>query len=626
MATAGAAKKRDRGANFLDLGVAGRRTGVTLKDTGIRDEYGLEPIDGIFSSPAKSPEKSPTRGNGAAKNSTITTEEEMEIGNSTAPEPTDVLTERRRTLIPPPRSRSPIKTFLGSPAKRGSSIGRISSPFRKINEGKRSGAAKAIVNRKLDFSAIGKAPLIAKPSQNSGSEDSDQSPLSDIMGATMSNLKASIGLQPRTDGSGDGLDFLQQTEVKSTHSGQDNEGLAEGDMDDFSPLVQQDDDTIDLVVQNTQPQPNLVSNSSPTPVQKRGRGRPRKSEPKAPKVPTPAAKRGRGRPPEELSDYEDERPPKRRRDASTEFSPPPAAKTQLGKKPPPSQRDPNARITSGKRVGGAALTTRIFGQGNTEPETEPEPKRRGRPRNPQNPALKSRGLYITRRETPTEDGALKTRSGRTSVKPCAYWRNERIVYGEGDSKEGEGYLLPTIKEVIRTEEVSPPVRKRRNPVLRAGKKRARSEETESEDDMEPWELDPGIMSGEIEQWDDDTGTTLDIDPVHSSESTSVHWRLPCHPLYPSHTHPPFPSTEIAYSSNAIETVPAPNSTFRYSKVISLDFYGAGIVDLPPGGQKRTKNSQKMQMSFFVHYGRVLVDVAGTQFRIGKGGIWQVPRG
>ena len=59
-------------------GALRRRTGVTLKDTGIRDEYGLEPIEGIFSSP----EKSPAKGNGTAKNSTINTEEDMDIGNS----------------------------------------------------------------------------------------------------------------------------------------------------------------------------------------------------------------------------------------------------------------------------------------------------------------------------------------------------------------------------------------------------------------------------------------------------------------------------------------------------------------------------------------------------------------
>lgn len=30
-----------------------RKTGVTLRDTGVRDEHGMEPIDNIFSSPNK---------------------------------------------------------------------------------------------------------------------------------------------------------------------------------------------------------------------------------------------------------------------------------------------------------------------------------------------------------------------------------------------------------------------------------------------------------------------------------------------------------------------------------------------------------------------------------------------
>ena len=56
-----------------------RKTGVTLRDTGIRDEHGLEPIDGIFSSP----EKSPFKRNGTAHESTIEEEEDMDIGQST---------------------------------------------------------------------------------------------------------------------------------------------------------------------------------------------------------------------------------------------------------------------------------------------------------------------------------------------------------------------------------------------------------------------------------------------------------------------------------------------------------------------------------------------------------------
>lgn len=55
-----------------------RKTGVTLKDTGVRDEHGLEPMDGIFSSP----EKSPLKMNGVNYQSTIEEEEDMVLGES----------------------------------------------------------------------------------------------------------------------------------------------------------------------------------------------------------------------------------------------------------------------------------------------------------------------------------------------------------------------------------------------------------------------------------------------------------------------------------------------------------------------------------------------------------------
>ena len=51
---------------------------MTLKDTGLRDEYGLEPMDGIFSSP----EKSPVKMNGMNHQSTIQEEEDMVLGES----------------------------------------------------------------------------------------------------------------------------------------------------------------------------------------------------------------------------------------------------------------------------------------------------------------------------------------------------------------------------------------------------------------------------------------------------------------------------------------------------------------------------------------------------------------
>ena len=61
-------------------------------------------------------------------------------------------------------------------------------------------------------------------------------------------------------------------------------------------------------------------------------------------------------------------------------------------------------------------------------------------------------------------------------------------------------------------------------------------------------------------------------------------------------------------------------------MLSLPFFGSGMVNIPPGGEKRVKNSGRMQLVFFVFRGRVTVDVAGMAFGIGQGGMWQVPRG
>lgn len=70
----------------------------------------------------------------------------------------------------------------------------------------------------------------------------------------------------------------------------------------------------------------------------------------------------------------------------------------------------------------------------------------------------------------------------------------------------------------------------------------------------------------------------------------------------------------------------PDSDFRYTKVMTLKFFGSGLVEIPPNGYKKTKNVRKMQMCFFVHEGKVTVDVAGMTFGITAGGMFQVPRG
>ena len=66
--------------------------------------------------------------------------------------------------------------------------------------------------------------------------------------------------------------------------------------------------------------------------------------------------------------------------------------------------------------------------------------------------------------------------------------------------------------------------------------------------------------------------------------------------------------------------------------MTLPFFGSGVVELPPEGFKRAKNSRKMQMCFFVHEGKVMVEVGAAngresnEFAVSKGGAWVVPRG
>lgn len=121
--------------------------------------------------------------------------------------------------------------------------------------------------------------------------------------------------------------------------------------------------------------------------------------------------------------------------------------------------------------------------------------------------LKGRSLYILKREAPTDNSITQTRSGRVSIRPLAYWRNERCVFGRGEAPEGHRYPLTTIKEVIRTEEREP---EKKRPGKRHSKKsKSRNhadQESESEDDgsFDPWEKEGGVLHGYIRKWDPET--------------------------------------------------------------------------------------------------------------------------
>lgn len=91
------------------------------------------------------------------------------------------------------------------------------------------------------------------------------------------------------------------------------------------------------------------------------------------------------------------------------------------------------------------------------------------------------------------------------------------------------------------------------------------------------------------------------------------------------------SPDLAFAASSIITRDVMGSDFKYAKIMTMDFFGAGVVEIPPEGYKKAKNSKKMQMVFFVHQGKVLVEIGAvgmevSRFAISKGGAWIVPRG
>lgn len=238
------------------------------------------------------------------------------------------------------------------------------------------------------------------------------------------------------------------------------------------------------------------------------------------------------------------------------------------------------------------------------------------------PLPKSRGLLINRRELPGDSGSMfRTRSGRTSFKPLAYWRNERVDYEKDEAEDAFAgrthkpkFVLPSIKEVVRVDEPEPEFRpKSRRGGGASSKKGGRRRKSRggygsADDDggdgpADLWELDPGTVTGEVVVWQPE----YEFSPPAPNDLVSVM------------------DKQLAISGAAIKTTEVVGGEFRYAKVFSEGFIGAGVVDLPPGSIKRLKNSRKVFMIFFVHIGRVLVTVQETSFRISKGGIFIVPR-
>ncbi|KAL4941003.1 kinetochore CENP-C fungal-like protein [Aspergillus oleicola] len=543
MAPRGPAKARDY--DYSNVGKAGRRTGITLAE-GKRDEHGMEEVDGIFSSP----EKSPVGENGFDNSESMGSDMSMDEGNG--PGPADFLNGlngSRTPHLPPPVARSPTKTGMTGSPRRTPGLRSSQSPQRDLPSSSPSDGRSAKRDSRRDVSPLTNRSINATPSLGHSTA---------ARGTGKKAEKAAPISLSDSDVNGDDIgdengDLMDQTELEDSFNAGDDQLLGD-------ESVLPEENSGDEPTEEPAPEKPKATNRGRKPAEGAKSSKAAASQNRADEQETTQKRKRAGRPPKSQmqtkDDAEGQRPPKK-------------AKTT----------EPKRRITGPS------------GDPDLDKVVENYVNRTG--------PLKGRSLYILKKEAPTDPSTTHTRSGRVSVRPLAYWKNERCVYGDEEAVEGQRYPLSKIKEIIRTEELEPEKRQKRRSKKPKSKK-SKDSDSDSEDDQyrDPYEEKGGVLHGYIRKWDNETGTAMDEEEV----------------------------LDIAYAPSGIETRDVKGASFRFAKLLSSPFIGSGIVELPPGGVKKPKNAKKMHMIFYVVNGRVLVDISGVQFSAGKGCVFQVPRG
>ncbi|KAI0862468.1 Mif2/CENP-C like-domain-containing protein [Xylaria cubensis] len=592
-------------------GKVGRKTGITIPDNGRRDEHGFEDMDDLFSSPDRELQAE-TNGR-ASFSDDDQDEQDMEIddGSELGPATTRKLQQSRRLSLP--RARSPIKTNLNSPARLNPHIPPTSSPTRGTIVTDRERSPKPEVARKLNFS---------KSSQSKTMLTNGQAKLN---GPTSRNKNPTAGRarsqeQPTPDPVFSEEEEEEDEQLELLDAGAvdvddvEEEPPEEPDQaEDEAPVVQESKSTNKSKsngrrgrkpkesIEKESPEPANSSSVNTSvenveveePVRKR-KGRPkaaaRQKEPTPPADPTPPSKSSkRGRParasPENAEEENEE--------------PRGAKRPKTSAKADKAERSASSKPAPTKEKAKPGRKRKSSGVGVDSPMIQRGP-----------PLPKSRGLVTLRRE---DTNAMRTtRSGRASFKPLEWWKGDHVEYDEDQERifEDAGgkrhFKMPTVKGVVRTEEnyEAVPRRRGRQPTGRKPGRRPSAVVEEEEVERDDWEYEPGRVTGEVVCWE----------PIHEFEPPGEDDEVEIAP------------EELAISENAIQLRDIKDATFKFAKTLTLPFFGSGIVDLPPGAEKRPKNARKNHMVFFVHTGNVRVTIAQTEFAIAKGGMFFVPRG
>ncbi|GAB7340691.1 hypothetical protein MBLNU457_7080t1 [Dothideomycetes sp. NU457] len=640
---------------YFEPGKFGRKTGITLRDTGVRDEHGFEPVSGIFSSPHR---QSPARAS----------PERLQTVHAGADAP-----QLGKTPRLPPRSPGPRRTNIsGSPVRQ--SLHKAVSPTRvplqesPVRSPNRSPSRVLTYETDRIMASVEKSPTPMKarsglktksgkprkslfefdlsPEKRKQKQDVAPAPASSVMGEDIDDISRVLEHNEETEDTNEQVAPIAP--VAPMRTGQTSSAFSPRPIhateEDYMPPLM-DDDIPDVSPSPIQQTPSFRENTD-QPNTKKKRGRPRKSGDSsildasgdvsvAQVEETPG--RGRGRPRKsdntsimdnsgDVSVVEDQGQGSslKRKSGNGDDTLHAEEQVSSGKRQKTSAAEPSfveSEIGAhDSAIGGAPLDEPL----EEDAPIEIVPKRKGRPskkqkapktQNATKPAAHrqvtsvgrsqqpsqsssqdtlTRGSIRLRSNTPFEDeGCTVSRYGRPSIKPLAYWKNETQVYRHGE-----------LEGVVRAHEIVAPKRvqnrtqqRKRGPLGRI----AEDEEDENAEDLLPeaWEKEIRVIRGPVRRWDEEMQAGI---PTKEDDE------------------------DIAFSAQSIKPHDVPDSDFRYTKVMTLKFFGSGLVEIPPNGYKKTKNVRKMQMCFFVHEGKVTVDVAGMTFGITAGGMFQVPRG
>ncbi|KAG6030649.1 hypothetical protein E4U40_007724 [Claviceps sp. LM458 group G5] len=603
---------------FHQLGVRGRKTGVVLQDRGERDEHGMQPLDSIFSPQEAKPtnredESSDDAGSG-----------EMEIASSDGPGPQTLLKNRHSIPLPLPKSRSPVKTHLNSPARRSRLIEHLSSPSRSgLNDDH-----DVTVTRKLDF---------GKPSGKSGSmggkdvSRGSRSPRLPLQKMREEQREAeaedddaqSLPIDPTvSDLVHEGMDMFDGMRSDNfTGTGFDSPAAGNARPPAAGRIAYSPQD----VTQKSPAYPPSLTNSPALPPLKESRPVPSTHETTRRRPSWEATRAEQG-----VSEDE-EQPSRENKRQRIDMPPPPrpvatSASTSTRGAPaaprpaprPQAREAPNAGLkTEAKPQAKTELTVVKRGRGRPRKSEQRPPPRKRRDGDQEDegegdesfmeiqrgpPMPRSRGLVSFRNNGASTAGQLPAGRPSSLTRGVDWWGDNKVLRDH----ELDFGLEPeaNAKNIVRLPPDALPSARAPHSRTRTKAKQIIHDAVEEDEERETWETEDGEIVGDIVLWE------------------------PQHELYPPADEDEVRVTQdrLAIAADAIEVRDIPDASFRFAKTLTLPFMGAGVVDLPPDSMKRPKNSRKMHMVFFLHYGKVQVVINGAQFRISAGGTWFVPRG